>query len=101
MDNLDSKIDKLVVVTTQLAVNQENTTANINKLTNDIGELTKDLKDSLCAQYECDSLKDRVSKVEGKVETIEGVPNAVLKRALMTAVAGTVMYLLYSVGISK
>ena len=101
MDNLDSKIDKLVVVTTQLAVNQENTTANINKLTADIGELTKDLKDTLCAKHECDSLSEKVAKLEGKVETIEGVPNAVLKRALMTATAGTVMYLLYTVGISK
>lgn len=79
----------------------ETNTENIGALTADIKELTKDLKDSLCGKNECDDLKRRVGKLEGKVETIEGVPNAIVKRALMTAVAGTVVYLLYSVGISK
>lgn len=76
-------------------------TSNIGSLTSDIKELTKDLKESLCGKKECEALEERVSKLEGKVEIIEGVPNAILKRALMTAVAGTIMFLLYEVGISK
>lgn len=92
----DIKIDvaKIVMAT-------ETNTKNIGALTDDIKELTKDLKESLCGKNECDDLKRRVGKLEGKIETIEGVPTAVVKRALMTAVAGVVVYLLYTVGISK
>jgi hypothetical protein len=62
----------------------------------------------MCESHECDAdkrendyLKDKTSKLECKIETIEGVPNTVAKRALMTAVAATVMYFMYTIGISK
>jgi len=94
VSTIETKVDSLVGITSKLVVMQEQTTKNIDTL-------TKDIKDTMCASHECDNLKDRVSSLEGKVETIEGVPNALMMRALMTFVAGTVMYLLYSVGISK
>jgi len=91
---VEHKVDQLVETTARLVVMQEHTTKNIDKL-------TRDIKDTMCAAHECDALETRVSKLEGKIETIEGVPNAIVKRALMTAVAGTVVYLLYTIGISK
>ena len=92
----DLKVDvaKIVMAT-------ETNTENIAALTADIKELTRDLKDSLCGKNECDDLKKRMSKAESKIETIEGIPNALMMRALMTLVAGTVMYVMYSAGISK
>ena len=94
MSSMEAKLDTLVTTVAQLVVMQEQTTKNIDTL-------TKDIKETMCASHECDNLKVRVSKLEGKIETIEGVPNAVAKRALMTAVAATVMYLMYTIGISK
>jgi len=98
---LEQKVDNLVEVTTKLVVMQEQTTKNIDKL-------ALEIKDTMCESHECDAvkreidyLKDKTAKLEGKIETIEGVPNAVAKRALMTAVAATVMYLMYTIGISK
>lgn len=94
MSSVEDKIDSLVEVTTRLAVTQEQTTKNIDKL-------TQDIQDTMCPSHECDSLKDRVSKVEGKIELIEGIPNALMLRAAMVAITGVVVYLLYSIGISK
>jgi len=100
-DTLESKVDNLVEVTTKLVVMQEQTTKNIDKL-------TQDIKETMCESHECDALKkevnyakDKISKLEGRITTIEGVPNAIVKRFLMTIVAGTAMYLMYSIGLSK
>ena len=94
MASVEDKVDNLVEITTKLVVMQEQTTKNIDTL-------TQDIKETMCHTKECDSLKKRMSKVEGKVELIEGIPNALMMRAMMVAVAGSVMYLLYTVGISK
>lgn len=95
-DILEIKVDiaKIVEAT-------KTNTNNIGSLTSDIKELTQDLKESLCGKKECQELENRVSKLEGKVETIEGVPNALMKRAAMVAITCMVMYIMYTIGISK
>ena len=98
----------LKIAITQIVSATEANTKNIGALTNDIKELSEDLKKTLCAKHECDELKKEVDyvkkkadKLDGRISVIEGVPNAILKRFLMTVVAGVAVYIMYLIGLSK
>lgn len=108
MDKNEGDLVDLKIALTQLVEATKTNTHNIGTLTNDVKEMTRDLKDTLCAKHECDTLKkdmkymySRQDKLDGRVTVIEGVPNALMKRFAMTIVAGVAIYLLFTVGITK
>lgn len=107
MNNNQEFVD-LKIALTQLVEATKTNTQNIGVLTDDVKELAKDLKETLCAKHECDALKkdmkhmySRQDKLDGRVTIIEGVPNALMKRFAMTVVAGVAVYLMIEMGISK
>jgi hypothetical protein len=92
-------ITDIKVSIAKIVMATETNIKNISSLTGDIKELTQDLKDSLCGKKECEELARRVAKVEGKVETIEGVPNALMKRFVMILVGTSALYVATQIGL--
>ena len=105
---MDNDLTDLKVSIAHLVEATKVNTQNIGTLTEDVKELAKDLKETLCAKHECDSLKqdmaymkEKQAKLDGRLSVIEGVPTALMKRFVLVLVGASALYIASQIGMAK
>jgi len=66
MDKLEEQVSNLSRIVEGLTIMQKNTMTNVNSLTVDIKELTKDIRTTMCSKSNCEIIHSKIKELENR-----------------------------------